>query len=495
MKKYFYIPTGNKVWLDVAIDLYEKGIAEPILWLGDDRHYLKAKEVFGDAVLLKQDFVFYPQRIKDIDYKGENSDFFLSINYLRAKDRCLKMMDRLDLYGTFNRLDREAIFNKLTIWILRKIEQSKPDALVFSETPHSHTYYLIYEVCLYFDLEIIKFNNWQPVPLIFIQNLKTGERQKTGKFTSKLSKKIEEDISNYVHSFATQKDRDAYELPAMKMKRLDLKWKNKFIKFIRFGLLALIKEYWFQTRMYFNEHYYPINPYKLGVFGRFKNKKLRSKNLIKEFNANYEAINLNSKYVYFPLHYEPERTTNPDGGEFHDQAIALAKLRDLVPDDIDILVKEHPTHFYWAEKGSRGRSPILYDIISNINGIKLVPKETNSLELINNSIFVSTIAGSASFESAIMGKQSLIFGDTWFNGCPNVVLWSANLSFEDIIKKEISTQDAILEFLLSEKDLYAVPGCQNTMEQKKFSKYLNANFSREEFAGISHLLEGFFSKL
>ena len=47
MKKYIYIPTGNEVWLDVAIELYKKNIADPVLWLGDDRHYLKAKEVFG----------------------------------------------------------------------------------------------------------------------------------------------------------------------------------------------------------------------------------------------------------------------------------------------------------------------------------------------------------------------------------------------------------------------------------------------------------------
>jgi hypothetical protein len=130
MKKYIYIPTGNEVWLDVAIELYKKNIADPVLWLGDDRHYLKAKEVFGEAVISKQDFIFYPERIKNIDYKGENSNFFISLNYLRAKDRCLKMMDRLDLYGTFNRLDREIIFNKLTIWILKRIDQSKPDACI-----------------------------------------------------------------------------------------------------------------------------------------------------------------------------------------------------------------------------------------------------------------------------------------------------------------------------------------------------------------------------
>ena len=60
----------------------------------------------------------------------EKSEFFFSDNYLRAKDRCLKMMDRLDLYGSFSRQDREVVFNKIAIFLLKKLSKEKPDALV-----------------------------------------------------------------------------------------------------------------------------------------------------------------------------------------------------------------------------------------------------------------------------------------------------------------------------------------------------------------------------
>lgn len=120
MKKYCYCMTGNKVWLDSAIDLYERGVVKPVLWLGDDCHYHKAAKVFGGGVIVRMlDFVHYQQNIKNINYNGENIEFFSSKHYLRAKDRCLKMMDRLDLYDTFERIDREAIFNKLAIWMLK----------------------------------------------------------------------------------------------------------------------------------------------------------------------------------------------------------------------------------------------------------------------------------------------------------------------------------------------------------------------------------------
>ena len=176
MKRYWYIPTGNKVWFNAAESLYKRGIACPVFWTGDDSHYNSAKKIFGDSVYSKQILVFYPEELENIDYEAQDNKFFLSRNYSRAKDRCLKMMDRLDIYGNFSRLDRDAIFNKLTIWILNKFHETKPDALIVSENPHSHTHYLIYEICLYKEIEILKFNTWLPIPVLYGQNLRTGKR-------------------------------------------------------------------------------------------------------------------------------------------------------------------------------------------------------------------------------------------------------------------------------------------------------------------------------
>ena len=47
------------------------------------------------------------------------------------------MMDRLDTYGLFNRLDREVVFNKLCIWLLKEFSKTKPEFLIMSEFAHS----------------------------------------------------------------------------------------------------------------------------------------------------------------------------------------------------------------------------------------------------------------------------------------------------------------------------------------------------------------------
>ena len=135
-------------------------------------------------------------------------------------------------------------------------------------------------------------------------------------------------------------------------------------------------------------------------------------------------------YVYFPLHYEPERTTNPDGGVFHDQLRALAQLRAFVPPNIAICVKEHPSQFNARMIGHQGRTARFYKAITAFSGVKLVSETVSSAKLILNSQAVATISGTVALEAAILGKRGLVFGGAWFDGCPNVVRFTQALDWE-----------------------------------------------------------------
>ena len=497
MKKYCFMMTGNDVWLKVAIHLFEKNIAKPVLWLGDDVHFDKAKKIFGNHVLRMDDFVHYQQAIQKIEYCGENIGFFSSPNYLRAKDRCLKMMDRLDLYGSFSRQDREVVYNKLAMSLLKKIDASKPDALVMAEHAHSHAQYLVLEICMYLDIEIVKFNNWMIAPLLYLHNLKTGERLDAGfKTDNEISVNIEANIKNYVNSVLEKKDEDNFELEYMKNQRLRLSFGFIFTDFFSGSWLGLLKEAWFQSKKIRSNSYYQINPYRHGIFIKSKIKRLRRKSLKKELQIKKDSLDFTKKYVYFGLHFEPERTSNPDAGEFHDQALAIIALRDYLPNDIGIIVKEHPSQFYMYDRGSRGRSPLFYDLIKNLSGVQLAHHQESTIKLIKRSEFVSTLAGTLALEASILGKKSIIFGDSWFDGCPNVIAWKDRPSFDGILKQEVSIPSNILSFLLEQKELKTVIGCQNPSAQNAHKKYLDyKEFSNEEYEGVLHLLKNFFIKL
>ena len=58
-------------------------------------------------------------------------------------------MDRLDLYGSFSRQDREVVFNKISLFLLKKLSKEKPDALVMAEIAHSHAKYLVLEISMF----------------------------------------------------------------------------------------------------------------------------------------------------------------------------------------------------------------------------------------------------------------------------------------------------------------------------------------------------------
>ena len=214
--------------------------------------------------------------------------------------------------------------------------------------------------------------------------------------------------------------------------------------------------------------YNPINPYRYGILFRLFNQFYRRYNLKKSLFKAIEYIDLNEKYVYFPLHFEPERTTNPDGGEYHDQFKALVKLREFVPENIKIIVKEHPSQIYVGNKGSRGRSPLFYQLIKNINGVKFVDFNLNSIELIKKSELVVSITGTVALEAAILGKKSITFGSVWYDKCPNIFLFEDLISYDEVINYKITKAEDILKHLIYMKNKYTILALQNGSALRKF---------------------------
>lgn len=60
-------------------------------------------------------------------------------------------------------------------------------------------------------------------------------------------------------------------------------------------------------------------------------------NMLKKYSR---KIDLNLKYVYFPLHLQPEMTTSVLGGIYSDQVLAIERLAKIIPSDWYIYVKK-----------------------------------------------------------------------------------------------------------------------------------------------------------
>ena len=142
--------------------------------------------------------------------------------------------------------------------------------------------------------------------------------------------------------------------------------------------------------------------------------------------------NIKGKFVYFPLHLQPEMTTDTLGGEYENQLLAIARLSNLIPDDWTIVVKENPKQSYYK------RIDKFFECLAAISKVTLVARTFSTYELIEECQFVATITGTVGWEAISGGKNVLIFGHAWYRELPGVLEYKNITSIDEILRYEIN---------------------------------------------------------
>lgn len=119
-------------------------------------------------------------------------------------------------------------------------------------------------------------------------------------------------------------------------------------------------------------------------------------------------INLD-KYVVFFLHYQPERTTIPEGYGFGIQIAAIIALQQALPKNTYLVVKEHPST-YTYNFSSKYKNKEFYETISSIDRVVIAPITADPYKLIDKSIATASITGTVIGEAFVRGKPSIAFG-------------------------------------------------------------------------------------
>ena len=146
-------------------------------------------------------------------------------------------------------------------------------------------------------------------------------------------------------------------------------------------------------------------------------------------------VNHKEKYIYFAIHYQPERTTIPESFFYGDQLKAIKKLRALIPKNIKIIIKEHPVQLLlWHPRPSqiKYRSLNFYREINSIQNTKIANIKEDSNKLIKNSLAVSTMTGSTGWEALKKNKPAIVFGYPWYAKHPRCYI------YKHINKKKIN---------------------------------------------------------
>ena len=177
-------------------------------------------------------------------------------------------------------------------------------------------------------------------------------------------------------------------------------------------------------------------------------------------NCADKDVDFNCDYVYFPLHLQPEMTTDVLGGIYCDQLLAIEKLRAMLPPDWMIYVKENP------KQTKRMRLDYFFKRLKLIPNVKYVDRSIDTYALMEHAKFVATITGTAGWEAISGGKNALIFGRIWYESFPGVFQYHEGLRLEDITSYMIdhdALEKALYRYLEKTVDAVYSPAVQEAM--------------------------------
>ncbi len=114
--------------------------------------------------------------------------------------------------------------------------------------------------------------------------------------------------------------------------------------------------------------------------------------------------------AYFPLHMQPEFTTDVRAPYHTNQAALIENISKSLPFDYCLAVKEHPS--------MRGdRSLAFYREIKKLYNVQLLSPAVDSHALIQQSDVVLTITGSTAWEGILYEKPVIAFGPLCYGFC------------------------------------------------------------------------------
>lgn len=190
-------------------------------------------------------------------------------------------------------------------------------------------------------------------------------------------------------------------------------------------------------------------------------------------SISFKYINNEDKYIYFPLHYQPECTTLPLGDVFENQLIAIEWLLYSKPKDVVLYVKEHPAQDFDANT-IRYRSLKMYEKIISLPDVKFMSRNISTFELINRSWAVATITGTVGIEAIYKEKPVLMFGYHVYQYAPGVFpirsLNDCSLAMEKIFKEGFKPSKRNVLLFLKALQKTSVPVNYEKMEEIKDSE-------------------------
>jgi hypothetical protein len=328
------------------------------------------------------------------------------------------MMDRMDATAySFNYSERlQLYYDFLSYWI-NAIDLLRADYVVFSESPHALFQYILYAVCKESGIRILRFTPTHIDGLTFL----SYAIDKTPNYLKEMISSKPKATPLALAYLAKNRGEYGEALPYYMR---DINQKSSFFetlkkvsgKLQRFATTKTTTAYKKSSSVALSD----ANISKSHLLGYKLKGILFKKSLKKLYEKLAIEADLTKPYIYVALHYQPEKTTSPEGDIFVEQWLMVQMLARLAPKGWIIYVKEHNSQFAERLYGEQGRTHDFYERLAGLDRVRLILNQTSSFNLIDHAKAVATVTGTVGLESAIRSVPVLSFGRAWYAPCEGV---------------------------------------------------------------------------
>ena len=292
-----------------------------------------------------------------------------------------------------------------------------------------------------------------------------------------------------------------YDATPFYKKDRDLKMKKKLRLFPKINKIIknIFKMVFFKTTYYYIKYQFFYSGESMS-FKSGKNYKnyfylKKFKRLKDAYKKEYLALesypNMNKKFIYIPLHYQPECTTSPLAMYYVDMIFMVKTVAAALPEDWIIYVKEYSIQ--WDSHDHRShlfRYNGYYKELAAIKNVKLISPNISTYDLIKNCQAVATASGTAGLEAIVRQRPVLLFGYPWYMYCEGIFRVdspdSCTKAIETIINGYTVNQQKVLNYYIA---------LQSVVIKANKTNFFDSFSSLSHFDSVMNITEGFLKEL
>lgn len=399
--RILFWPRSNLIFFCVAKKIQEKYDSEFYL-IVNDKH--SSKNFYETQKIVKFKKIWHYDDY--VNETFENPD----IEYLKKFEEKYKInlwsiiyTDRIFLdYNRFHKFSETEILSIVEYgckFFEKIVNKVKPDFLILDSTAY-HEDILLYEICKAKGVKILdvwgtRFGNKMTISHEF----EKFDYQEIDEFVEKNGNESFEDLRHYIEPYnQLQKSMFQTTVP-----------KTRLLKSIFKFLISIDNKFYVK-----HFPHYGKTPFHLFIINFIDSIKRKYRESYIERNS-ITTMDDKVPFVYFPLHYQPEKSTAVMAPYYVNQLEIIRHIAKSLPIQYSLLVKEHP-----YMKIHNWRETSFYKELISLPNVKLVNTSISNTELLKSSSLVVTITGTPGLDAAFYGKPTIIFADCEYSDLPSV---------------------------------------------------------------------------